>query len=125
MGAMMESRWYTDVELRGTWSRTNTTRCEVTHYRRQMREAARLREASFDAICFREPLSEDGRTVGGTFVFRVRLMKANGSLKQAEALLKALSFATMCRPPKIKVDPLKSKTIGRGASYGATETVTW
>lgn len=113
----MLSRWYTDVELRGTWSRTNTIRYDVDYYRRKLRAAARARGAEFDAVCRREPLSGDGRTLGGTFVFHVRLEKENNALKQAEALLRALSYNVICRPPRLKVDRQKSKFVTRRSSY--------
>lgn len=119
----MQSRWCTDVELRGTWSRTNTLRSDVSYYRRQLRAAARSYGATFDAVCSREPLSEDPSTLGGTFVFRLRLSRSQNALKQAEALLKALSYSVLCRPPKIKVDRQKSKWISRSMPFGQTTEV--
>lgn len=104
---IVATRW-TEVELRGTWSRTETSRGDVNHYRRRLRIMAKSRGFHFDAICHRKPLGQE--TFGGTFVFRVNLDVGANALKQAETLMRQLLFAGTCRPPKFKVDRGKSTT---------------
>lgn len=92
------------VELKGTWSRTDTARWEVNFYRRQMRIRLGDNGGWFEARCPRAQ-PDDGSMEG---TFQVTLPVSNGyssdrqNIKAAKLLFQAIMALTMCRPPKVK-----------------------
>lgn len=92
------------VEMRGTWSRTDTDKWEVTQYRRLMRERVAANGGTFDAVCPRAQ-PDDGSMEG---TFHVSLPVCDGyasdrqTIKAAKLVFQAIMAMTMCRPPKVK-----------------------
>lgn len=100
------------VTLKGTWSRTNTTRSEVNLYRKTMFERVWNNGGTFIAKCPTKGQPGDG-LLEGTFEVTLPIGRGWGGqndVRVAKKLFEALLLRTMCRPPKVRYESVSTTT---------------
>lgn len=100
------------VTIKGTWSRTNTERHEVYWYRKRLRAVFRNLGGEME---FTLPHSQkDSAKMSGTFRLTLPIRSTGERRKDARVvklLADAIILMRVCRPPKLSVDPNKTKTV--------------
>ena len=100
------------VTLKGTWSRTNTERWEVTQYRQAMRLALERNGGWFDAVCPRA--QPDDGSLEGTFEVCIPVSERTSSYRQkeraAKKIFEAIMALEMCRIPRVRYTKASTRT---------------